>query len=406
MALSDHPLWSPPKHHEDLEHVHDHVHWVELFYDLIHVVCVFLLGNYLSEHLSVQGFLIFAAVFTVIWMSWAESSYFSSLFVSTDVYHRCIMSAQICTVMLMAAAIPHITGKGTLYFGIAYACNRAITASLYWRVSRQSQSSCQVSREMSRNFLAAAAVSFLAAFLPSPWNYSLFGAMILLTQVGFLHRDYGVMRLKRFTPRLGHFAERFALLFLIVMGEGFFKLVITLSEKGVYKVSYDVFFNFFLGGVTVFVLTWTYFDFVGNRHPTTNDRWIMARWWYGHLVLMLAAIVIGVALKAEVKVGFFDNYPVKYAALGCGGLVLFLGALAAIQASIDTHFGGRYYTRDVQFFGAGVAIVTFFAVPFVPSIVGNTLFGIAVVSQIAIPMSRAVRAIRSEAENTNTAKLP
>jgi len=372
------------------------VHWVELFYDLIHVVCVFLLGNYLSDHLSVQGFLVFAALFSVIWMSWAESSYFNSIFVSTDVYHRCIMTAQICTVMLMAAAIPHIGGKGAMYFSLAYAFNRAITAGMYWRVTRHSVASCQVSREMARNFFAAAAMYLVAAFLPSPWNFWLFGFTILLMQVSFLHSKYGVMRLPRFTPRMGHFSERFALLFLIVMGEGFFKLVVTLSEKGVYKVSPDVFFNFFLGGIMIFCLTWVYFDFVGNGRPRSTQRWVMARWWYGHLTLMLSAIMIGVALKAEVKIGFLESYPLKYAALGCTGLVLFITSLAAIQASIEERLAHRVYTRDVQLFGIGMALFTLLIVSYVPSIVGNAFYGIAAFSQIAVPFVRAVRTIRSE----------
>lgn len=402
MALSDHPLWRSPSHHEDLDESHDHVHWVELFYDLIHVVCVFLLGNYLSDNLSIQGFLIFAGLFTAIWMAWAESSYFNSLFVSTDVYHRCIMLAQICTVMLMAASIPHIAGKGAVFFGVAYACNRAITAVLYRRVIWQRAGACEVSHEMSRNFFIAALIFLVVAFLPSPWNYWLFGLMIVVMQLSFIHPKYGVMRLKRFTPRLGHFSERFALLFLIVMGEGFFKLVVTLSEKGVYKVSPDVLFNFFLGGVAIFVLTWTYFDFVGNARPKTSSTRLLMRWWYGHLALMLAAIMIGVALKAEVKIEFFDQYPFKYAVLGCGGLVLFLAALAVIQSSLTPNIGHRFYTRDVQLFGIAMAIITFCSASFVPSLVSNTLYSIAVVSQIVVPMVRAVRAINAEDDHSTT----
>jgi len=41
MALENHPMWRLPKHHLDLKSSHDHVHWVELFYDLIHVVIIF-----------------------------------------------------------------------------------------------------------------------------------------------------------------------------------------------------------------------------------------------------------------------------------------------------------------------------------------------------------------------------
>ncbi|WP_022951713.1 low temperature requirement protein A [Leucothrix mucor] len=395
MALSDYALWRSPSHHEDLDEAHDHVHWVELFYDLIHVVCIFMLGNYLSHHLSFQGLFIFAALFTAIWMAWAEASYFSSLFVSTDVYHRCIMLAQVCTVMLMAASIPDIADGGAVYFGVAYACNRALTALLYRRVIWRRAGAFEVSREMSRNFFIAALVFLVAAFLPSPWSYCLFGVMIVLIQISFFHPKYGVMRLKRFTPRVAHFSERFALLFLIVMGEGFFKLVIALSEKGVDKVSADVLINFFLGGITIFILTWAYFDFVGNGSPIADNKKLRARWWYGHLALMLAGVMIGVALKAEVQVDFFDQYPFKYAVLACGGFILFCLSLATIQSAIEHHAGHRFYTRDVQVFGIAMAIVTLCAVPFVPAWVGNALFGIAVVSQIAIPLVRAVRAIET-----------
>ena len=395
MALSNYALWRAPSHHEDLDEADNEVHWVELFYDLIHVVCVFMLGNYLSHHLSIQGFLIFAALFTVIWMAWAEASYFSSLYVSTDIYHRCIMLAQVCTVMLMAASIPDITEGGAVYFGVAYACNRALTALLYRRVIWRQAGAFQVSREMSRNFFIAAILFLVAAFLPSLWNYSLFGLTIILIQVSFFHPKYGVMRLKRFTPRIAHFSERFALLFLIVMGEGFFKLVIALSEQGVAKVSPDILVNFFLGGVTIFILSWAYFDYVGNDRPIREIKTLRVRWWYGHLALMLAGVMIGVALKAEVQVDFFDQYPFKYAALACGGFVLFCISLATIQSSIEKHAGHRFYTRDVQVFGIAMAIVTLCAVPFVAAWIGKALFGIAVISQIVIPMVRAVRAINA-----------
>ena len=402
MALSDYPLWRSPKHHEDFDDAHDHVHWVELFYDLIHVVCVFMLGNYLSHHLSVEGFFIFAALFTVIWMAWAESSYFSSLFVSTDVYHRCIMLAQVCTVMLMAASIPNITSGGAVFFGVAYACNRALTALLYRRVIWQRAGATEVSHEMSRNFFAASVLFLIAAFLPSPWNYWLFGITIILIQISFFHPTFGVMRLKRFTPRIAHFSERFALLFLIVMGEGFFKLVIALSEQGVDKVSLDVFFNFFTGGIIIFVLSWAYFDFVGYGRPKKDSKKLRARWWYGHLLLMLSGIMIAVALKAEAQVNFLDSYPFKYAALGCGGLVLFCSSLAIIQSGIEHQAGHLFYTRDIQLFGIGMAIVTLCAAPFVPSWIGNSLFGIAVFSQVVIPMIRAVRAITGDDEPENS----
>ena len=64
------------------------------------------------HHLSFEGFAVFAGLFTAMWFAWGDSSVFNSLYVSTDVQHRIIMSLQICTVMFVAAAIPEISGKG------------------------------------------------------------------------------------------------------------------------------------------------------------------------------------------------------------------------------------------------------------------------------------------------------
>ena len=90
MALHDHPMWRKPQHHQDIGHAHDHVHWTELFYDLIHVVTIFLLGNYLSHHLHFDGFLVFCGMFIVLWYAWGELSVFNSIYVSTDFWHRVI----------------------------------------------------------------------------------------------------------------------------------------------------------------------------------------------------------------------------------------------------------------------------------------------------------------------------
>ncbi|CAE6938576.1 hypothetical protein ACOMICROBIO_FLGHMIGD_03905 [Vibrio sp. B1FLJ16] len=108
------------------------MHWIELFYDLAHVVSIFVLGNFLSHHLGFTGFAIFAAIFIVIWFAWFDLSLFNSIYVSTDVQHRYIMAAQIITIMIMSSAIMRIDGAGWAYFAIGYAINRAIMSLLYF----------------------------------------------------------------------------------------------------------------------------------------------------------------------------------------------------------------------------------------------------------------------------------
>ena len=197
------------------------------------MVIIFLLGNFLSDHLHLSGFLTFAGLFITVWFAWADSSVFNSLYVSTDVKHRLIMACQIVTAMVMAASIPHVLNKGWTYFALAYAANRLITAYLFHRTNQLGVESTKLARSVSRNYFALAIIFATTALMPAPYRYWVFGTAIAAIQVLYMAPKIGVLENKRFLPRLGHMSERFALLLLIVVGEGFFKLVITLSEKGI-----------------------------------------------------------------------------------------------------------------------------------------------------------------------------
>ncbi|WP_170422253.1 low temperature requirement protein A [Ruegeria arenilitoris] len=396
MALHEHPMWRKPQHHQDLDHAHDHVHWAELFYDLIHVVTIFLLGNYLSHHLDFHGFLVFAGVFITLWYAWGELSIFNSIYVSTDFWHRLIMAVMICTVMFMAAAIPAIDGKGWVFFALGFAANRAMIAALYYRARRVNSSGQSMSSAQIRNFSVFAVIFAITAFLPTPLAYWVFAAAMVATQALYMIPGVTVLRFERFVPRLGHMAERFALLTLIVLGEGFFKLVVTLSEKGIYKVSPDVLVNFVIGGVSMFVMCWIYFDFVGNAKPKDKKVSTLVTWWLAHLVLMLCGVMVGVALAAEVKVGFWEPYPTEYAAIGCFGLAGYIAMLWVLQNVIEHRLATDFGRWDVRVFGIALAIACFFIVPHVPSLVGNMIWGTALLSQIAVPLARAWSKFRHE----------
>lgn len=396
MALQDHPMWRKPQHHHDIDHAHDHVHWAELFYDLIHVVTIFLLGNYLSHHLDLHGFLVFAGVFVALWYAWGELSIFNSIYVSTDLWHRLIMSVMICTVMFMAAAIPAIEGKGWTFFALGFAANRIMIAALYYRARRVNASSRSMCSEQIRNFSIFAVIFAITAFLPKPLAYWVFAAAMVATQAMYMIPGVTVLRFERFVPRLGHMAERFALLTLIVLGEGFFKLVVTLSEKGIYKVSPDVLVNFVIGGVSMFVMCWIYFDFVGNAKPKDKKSSTLVVWWLAHLILMLCGVMVGVALAAEVKVGFWEPYPTEYAAVGCFGLAGYIAMLWVLRHTIEHRLASDFGRWDVRLFGILLAIGCFIVVPYVPALVGNLLWGTALFSQIVIPLLRGWRKFRDD----------
>lgn len=254
----------------------------------------------------------------------------------------------------------------------------------------------ELPRKLSRNFFGSAFLFLLSAFLPHPYSYLVFGLGLLILALLYALPRVGALECHRFVPRFGHMSERFALLLLIVAGEGFFKLVVTLSIKGIDNVVGDVLFNYVIGGAAIFVLCWMYFDFAGNGKPRNTDKKTLVQWVLAHLTLMLSAVMIGVALSAEVKVSFMEQYPFKYAVIGCLGLALYLYSLLLIQNVIELRTAHRFATAKLRYFGIAMAFVTLAVVSFVPSIIGNLFWFSALLSQIVVPATTAYRTFTRE----------
>lgn len=392
MTLRNYPVWRKPRHHLDARDASNHVHWVELFFDLVHVVTIFMLGNFLSNHLDVHGFMVFSGIFLAVFFAWADSSIYNSLYISTDIPHRTLMAVQIVTMMVIAAAIPDILEGGWGYFALGYAFNRALTAYLYWRARRVGAEATSLAAEQGRNFFILAGLFALSAVLPRPFAYWVFGAGIVLIQLQYILPRIGTLRFERFRPRLHHISERFGLLMLILLGEGFFKLVVTLSQKSISAVGPDTLINFIMGGLSLFALAWIYFDCVGNAQPKSRKTSLIVTYWLAHIAIMWSAVLVGVALAGEVYVGFMEPYPLGYGMIGNIGLVVFLGSLWVLQHVVEGRDITRlYHSAGIRAFGIAAALLLLAIFPYVPSMVGNLVWGVALFSQIVVPFYRAVR---------------
>ena len=392
MASNDFPIWRKPRHHMDVEKPGHHVHWVELFFDLVHVVTIFQLGNYLSHHLDPTGFFVFTGLFIAVFFAWADSSAYNSLYISTDIPHRSVMAVQIVTMMFIAAAIPVVSAGGWPFFALGYAVNRALTAWLYWRARSIGAEASSLAYEQGRNFFVLAAVFAISAFLPRPLAYWVFGAGVIAIQLQYMAPKIGTLRFDRFLPRLEHLSERFALLMLILIGEGFFKIVVTLSDKGIYKVGAGTLFNVVMGGLSLFALAWGYFDSAGNARVRGRTLPLLLGYWFAHIILLWSALLIAVALAGEVYVGLLEPFPSDYGVIGCLGLAVFLASLWWLQTLVEGRdITRRYHHGRLRLFGIAMALVTLLVHPFVPSILGNLLWGTGLFSQIVWPLYVAVR---------------
>jgi low temperature requirement protein LtrA len=102
-------LWQPPRPHgeQPRERV---VGPLELFYDLAVVVLVAQAAHRLASHLTWAGVGQFAAVFTLVWIAWANGSLHHELHGHDDARARSTFLLQILVLAAMGASVPQAGG--------------------------------------------------------------------------------------------------------------------------------------------------------------------------------------------------------------------------------------------------------------------------------------------------------
>ena len=128
-------LWQPPRPHgeQPRERV---VGPLELFYDLAVVVLVAQAARHLAGHLTWPGLGEFVAVFTLIWIAWANGSLHHELHGHDDARGRSTFLLQILMLVAMGAFIPQAGGERGAAFAVAAAVLFAVLAVLWLLAAR------------------------------------------------------------------------------------------------------------------------------------------------------------------------------------------------------------------------------------------------------------------------------
>ena len=128
-------LWQPPRAHgeQPRERV---VGPLELFYDLAVVVLVAQAAHHLAGHLTWRGLGEFAAVFTLVWIAWANGSLHHELHGHDDARARSTFLLQILVLVAMAAFIPEAGGERGAAFALAAGVLFAVLAVLWLLAAR------------------------------------------------------------------------------------------------------------------------------------------------------------------------------------------------------------------------------------------------------------------------------
>lgn len=320
-----HSRWRPPHFHKDYGSAEERkITWLELFYDLVYVVAIIQLGNLLSNNVSLQGALVFAALFVPIWWSWTGITFYTNRLVADDVWHRLLIFAQMFFIAVLAVSVDQATGSEGRLFTLAYVGIRLILVLLYFRAARHVPHATPLTNRYAWGFLAAALIWLPGAFVPPPYRHFLWAAgMIVDFAVPLTSRRLSAL----LPPDVPHMVERYGIFTIIVLGESFVKVIG--SASGVHLAPSALVYGLF-GLIIAATLWWLYFDDVARAAipPAGRASYV---WIYSHLPVAIGLTAYGVGITKLVLLEPGQGFAAKYRWLLCGALILFLVFVALID---------------------------------------------------------------------------
>jgi low temperature requirement protein LtrA len=377
-------LWQPPRPHgeQPRERV---VGPLELFYDLAVVVLVAQAAHRLAGHLGWAGLGQFAAVFTLVWIAWANGSLHHELHGHEDARARSTFLLQILVLAAMGAFIPAAGGARGAAFAVAAAVLFAVLTVLWLLAARGDRPEY---RRPSRLFVTGTACCAVllagTALLPASTRVLAWGLIDVAYLAGFatilVRADPadapGVIITEALTERFGAFI-------IIVLGETLTGVVAGLSSQPVSELTLAV---GLVAVVVGFGAWWTYFDFAGQRRPGPQ-RTASVQWILGHLPLTAAVAVMGAAMLSLVDHAHDGRTPAATAwVLGAGAAVV-LCATMLIAASLRAWDRDRGLYRPLARVCAVVAVACLGVGAARPA---PLLLGLALVVLLSIPWGYAV----------------
>lgn len=267
--------------------------WLELFYDLVFVAAVAVLGVRILTDPSWEGLLSYAAYFALLWWLWSQSTFYADRFDTDDLVYRLLATAQIIAIVVIAASLT-ADSASTLAFAIGYAAARLTLLALYARAYLHVPESRILVAGYLKGFGFAAFLWVLAIFVPEPGRFWIWGLALAVD----LATPFVMRREQAKVPLdVSHLPERFGLFTILVLGES-----IAAAILGLGHVHWDrpATITAVIGVIMATSLWWVYFDNLDGfnvRRRGTEKNWRPTVWIYTHLPLAASLAVAGVGVE-------------------------------------------------------------------------------------------------------------
>jgi low temperature requirement protein LtrA len=275
--------------------------YLELFFDLVFVFAFTQVTALILEDTSPRGFARAALVLAMVWWAWSAYAWMTNAIDVENAVTRLIIFAAMAAGFFMALAVPHAFEEEAAWFAVAYFVVRMLQSALYsWGV-RDDPELLRVTLHLAPGFVVAAFVALAGGFVEPDYRAWVWLASLVIDVVATLTIARGDWHV---SP--SHFAERFALIVIIALGESIVAIGVAtggLDRDATYAVSVVVAF----AGVAA--LWWAYFDFTAVaaerslRRVSGRARTALARdvFTFFHYPVVLGIILYAVAAKKTLE---------------------------------------------------------------------------------------------------------
>jgi low temperature requirement protein LtrA len=313
---------------------------LELFFDLTFVFALtqvtILLANDPTWHGIFRGMLALAA----LWWAWCVYAWFTSAMDVDEGGIRLLMLAAMGAMFTAALAVPGAFGDDAVLFGVAYFVVRLIHLLLSTIVVRDDPSRRGALLRFAPTALLGASLLVVAGFLDGNDRIAVWIVALAIDYLG--PAVIGTGEGWRVAPE--HFAERYALIILIALGES----LIAIGLGAGFDLDAGVIAAAALGIAVVSALWWLYFDvaaIIARRQLMQAvglelHRLALHAYSYLHLPIAAGIVLFALGLKTTVAdVGeTLDTVP---AVALCGGAALYLLGHVAFLFRMTRHLFRR-----------------------------------------------------------------
>jgi low temperature requirement protein LtrA len=299
---------------------------LELFFDLVFVFAFTQVTGLLSDEATWEGLAHALMILALLWWSWGCYAWLTNTVdpEEEDGPVRIAIFGAMGAMLIVALTVPGAFA-GDVTFGVAYFLVRALHPVLYLLVSRGDPELRGAVLRFAPPMLVAPALILAAGFFSGGTQAALWVLALLVDYVGLLVGGVAGWRVNA-----AHFAERFALIIIIALGE-------SIVAIGVGAADLDVDGGVILASVFALVvaaaLWWSYFDvaaLVAARRleeAEPRERALMARdsFTYLHLPMVAGIILFSLGVKKTLD-HTGDPLEIVPAVCLCGGIALYLVA--------------------------------------------------------------------------------